>query len=267
MQRKKQMSFSSFKHINILVGDNIMQIKELISESGNISEAQPMGMLNKFGNKILSKVGGNVGSVATGKLNSGNRANQLMDKYQQWLGQTGEQASKENLLKWLAGQGLPTQNAEKVLSAPVQPSLMQKVGGAVKGAVAGAQQGYADASTPQVQTQSVMRDLIDMISEDVAINNDQVSKAILAAVQQNAGAQATPADIRNAAAPTSNETDPRSNQTTTNPAVAGQRIGKQQGKQAVDNAMQTVKSVRARDRGAVLQYAKQQINTLSGGTV
>lgn len=71
----------------------------------------------------------------------------------------------------------------------------------------------------------------------------------------------TPAAVRNAAAPTSNEVDPQSNVTTTNaPSTNKAKIGEPQGRQAVDNAMQTVNSVRSDRRANVIDYAKQSID-------
>jgi Sec-independent protein translocase protein TatA len=71
----------------------------------------------------------------------------------------------------------------------------------------------------------------------------------------------TPAAVRNAAAPTSNEVDPQSNVTTTNaPSTNKAKIGEPQGRQAVDNAMQTVNSVRSDRRANVIDYAKQSLD-------
>jgi hypothetical protein len=72
----------------------------------------------------------------------------------------------------------------------------------------------------------------------------------------------TPAAVRNAAAPTSNEVDPQSNVTTTNaPSTNKAKIGEPQGRQAVDNAMQTVNTVRTDRRQNVINYAKQAIDS------
>ncbi len=276
-----------------------MQIKELIIESETVNEAQPMSFLSKVGNKVLSKVGGNMGAVAKGKLASGGNANQLMGQYQQWLGTIGEKPSKENLIQWLTDQGLPVDAAQQVVNTAPAPTMMQKVGGAVKGAAQGAVKGFQQAGqAPQpapaqiapVQTQSIMRDLINRVSEsvvleDTPIDNSIVSKAIMAAVRQQAKGQSaptaqpapvdatapadatatvpagtTPADAAAAVAPTSDETTPQSNQTTTNAPAAGGRIGAPAGKQAVDNAVQTVNAVRADRRQQVIDYAQQKIN-------
>ncbi len=71
----------------------------------------------------------------------------------------------------------------------------------------------------------------------------------------------TPAAVRNAAAPTSNETDPQNNVNTTNATATNKpKIGEPEGRQAVDHAMQTVNTVRADRRANVIDYAKQSLD-------
>jgi Sec-independent protein translocase protein TatA len=72
----------------------------------------------------------------------------------------------------------------------------------------------------------------------------------------------TPAAVRNAAAPTSNEVSPQNNVNTTNATATNKaKIGVPQGRQAVDNAMQTVNAVRTDRRADVINYAKQAIDS------
>ena len=75
--------------------------------------------------------------------------------------------------------------------------------------------------------------------------------------------QAAPADTTavNPGVPTSDEQSAQANQTNTNPAAAGSRIGAPAGKQAVDNAMKTVAAVRADRRQGVIDYAQQKLDT------
>ena len=138
------------------------------------------------------------------------------------------------------------------------------------GAVQGAWQGAKDAfgAGKQQAAQSVRS----------AVNGQQpvqAAPATQAAPVQNAPAVDpnavqgqveptldTPAAVRNAAAPTSNEIDPQSNVTTTNaPSTNKAKIGEPQGRQAVDNAMQTVNTVRTDRRQNVINYAKQAIDS------
>lgn len=74
--------------------------------------------------------------------------------------------------------------------------------------------------------------------------------------------QAAPADTTavNPGVPTSDEQTPQANQTTTNPAAAGSRIGAPAGKQAVDNAIKTVGAVRSDRRQGVIDYAQQKLD-------
>jgi hypothetical protein len=72
----------------------------------------------------------------------------------------------------------------------------------------------------------------------------------------------TPAAVRNAAAPTSNEVDPQNNVNTTNATATNKaKVGEPQGRQAVDNAIQTVNTVRTDRRQNVINYAKQAIDS------
>ena len=74
--------------------------------------------------------------------------------------------------------------------------------------------------------------------------------------------QAAPADTTavNPGVATSDEVTPQANQTTTNVAAAGSRIGAPAGKQAVDNAIKTVSAVRTDRRQGVIDYAQQKLD-------
>lgn len=67
----------------------------------DLNEA-PMGILNRLGQKVLSKVPfGGVGAKAQGKLDAGTLANKWKKEYMQFLGQIGQKASTENLSSFL----------------------------------------------------------------------------------------------------------------------------------------------------------------------
>ena len=319
------MSVSSFIYINILVGDYEMQINELVNESGNINEAQPMGFLSKLGNKALAGTGNlinkttgimpNFGAKAQGSLNVGALANQVMAGYQKLLGQTGEQPTEASLLAYLQKKGYPLDNAKQVIAQSTkvdepadddithptpqddggpmeEPASEQKPAvwsNARNPGVTGTSPA-AVAPTAQESIRNILNMLVEAPSDTLKMNI--VAKAIKAATQQHAGAQVqqapqasqadptdvaqptspevgqaeptadTPAAVRNAAAPTSNEVDPQSNVTTTNaPSTNKAKIGEPQGRQAVDNAMQTVNTVRTDRRQNVINYAKQAIDS------
>jgi hypothetical protein len=98
-----------------------MRIEQLLIET-KIDEA-PMGMLNKFGNKVMSKFGSR---SATGRLNTGNLANQIHGDWEEYLGATGEEASAETVIAFLKSKGYPTQRAMQILqSAPKAGGITQ----------------------------------------------------------------------------------------------------------------------------------------------
>lgn len=114
-----------------------MKITELVTESRKIDEA-PMGMLNKFGNKIASKFGSD---QATGRLKSGDVANKLFSAFNQYLGQSGEQPTWPVVSKWLQSNKYPIKAAQKVVQGakaqaaiPKGPSLGQRAGAAINNA-------------------------------------------------------------------------------------------------------------------------------------
>jgi hypothetical protein len=77
-----------------------------------LNEAMPMGGLQKFGQTVRSKLPGTLGAAtATGKLQTGQVANELAKGYYQFLGQLGEQPTPGNLLQYLTKSGYPTKMA------------------------------------------------------------------------------------------------------------------------------------------------------------
>ena len=100
-------------------------------ESRKIDEA-PMGMLSKFGNKVMSKFGSD---TSTGKLKSGDVANKLYSAFNQYLGQSGQQPTWPVVSKWLQSNKYPIKMAQKVVQGakadaaiPQGPSMMQRAG-------------------------------------------------------------------------------------------------------------------------------------------
>jgi hypothetical protein len=117
-------------NINIQLENTKMKITELVTESRKIDEA-PMGMLNKFGNKVLSKFGND---KSTGKLKSGEVANKLYSAFNQYLGQSGQQPTWPVVSKWLQANKYPIKQAQKVVQGakdaakiPQGPSFGDKV--------------------------------------------------------------------------------------------------------------------------------------------
>ena len=115
-----------------------MRLNEILIEQQ--LDEKPMGFLSKLGNKAMSTLGSD---KATGKLQSGDEANNLKKQFMTFLGQSRQEAEPEVVIKWLASQGYPTKGAEAEMK---KATTGQKVGQAVgqaattvaKGAVAGA---------------------------------------------------------------------------------------------------------------------------------
>ena len=98
-------------------------------ESRKIDEA-PMGMLNKLGNKVMSKFGSD---ASTGKLKSGDVANKLYSAFNQYLGQSGQQPTWPVVSKWLQSNKYPIKMAQKVVQGakadaaiPQGPSMLDR---------------------------------------------------------------------------------------------------------------------------------------------
>lgn len=106
-----------------------MRISEIISEEMDVTEARPMGILNRIGQTALSMTPTNIGKKAKGTLETGKIANQLMNQYMQWLGKNQYEENKESLVNFLKQSGLPNdaiQAASNVLdNAQVRPSSTQ----------------------------------------------------------------------------------------------------------------------------------------------
>lgn len=109
-----------------------MRLNEILIEQQ--LDEKPMGFLSKMGNKIASKLPGDMGDTAQGKLQSGQEANELKKQFMQYLGQSRQKADPEVVIKWLASQGYPTKGAEQEMSKlPTSQKIGQAVGTAVGG--------------------------------------------------------------------------------------------------------------------------------------
>jgi hypothetical protein len=127
-----------------------MKITELVMESRKIDEA-PMGMLNKLGNKVMSKFGSD---ASTGKLKSGEVANKLYSSFNQYLGQSGQEPTWPVVKNWLQSNKYPTSRAEKIVKAagaasriPKGPGMLQRTGAKIKQGYDAAKQGVGNAVT------------------------------------------------------------------------------------------------------------------------
>lgn len=65
-----------------------MKVYDILVESSEVKEA-PMGIMGKIGNKIASKVPGEIGRRASGSLESGEEANKVKQELSQFMGRSG----------------------------------------------------------------------------------------------------------------------------------------------------------------------------------
>lgn len=120
--------------------------------------------------------------------------------------------------------------------------------GGVQGAYRGAKQAFA-----QGQQQAAQSAQQAVLGQPVPQQQAQTQQQIEPTME--------PANTTavNPGVPTSDETSAQANQTNTNPAAAGSRIGAPAGKQAVDNALKTVSAVRSDRRQGVIDYAQDKL--------
>lgn len=86
-----------------------MKINDVIVEA-------PMGILQRAGQKIMSKVPGSTGAKAQGKLDTGRVANEWKKQYMQYLGRSNQQPSTETLSAFLKQLGLDDQLVSGTIS-------------------------------------------------------------------------------------------------------------------------------------------------------
>ena len=94
-----------------------MKLYEVLLEDKKQVQEAPMGMLNTLGNKAMSKLGN---ARATGKLSTGTLANQLHKEFQQYLGKTGREATKDAVMGFLSSKGYPTQGAATIINTALK---------------------------------------------------------------------------------------------------------------------------------------------------
>jgi len=143
------------------------------------------------------------------------------------------------------------------------------------GAVKGAYQGAKDAfSAGKNQTAQAVRSAVGGQSAPAGTTTAPANAPVqnTQAANPNAvpGPEAgqveptldTPAAVRNAAAPTSNEVSPQNNVNTTNATATNKSaVGKPQAYQAINNAVKTVNAVaNPKDRAQVISYGKKGLD-------
>lgn len=81
----------------------------------DLNEA-PMGIINRLGQKVLSKVPGSIGARAQGKLDTGNVANQWRKEFVTYLGRVGQaNPSTETLSGFLKAKGFSDEDIKSVV--------------------------------------------------------------------------------------------------------------------------------------------------------
>ena len=161
-----------------------------------VDEAQPMGMFRKLGNTVASKFGS---TGATGRLETGKLANQVMKQYQLWLGRAHIDATDTNLMQFLSSNGYPTTAAQKALTnmpgfrndtATATP--MQGVAAPATGTPAPTAADAGITENRQVHTVDLMRSYLSILNEEAPLTNKMVSDLIMAAVGEYSQSQALP---------------------------------------------------------------------------
>jgi hypothetical protein len=94
-----------------------MRINDLLIEQ-RIDE-KPMGALSGIGNKIAAKFGS---GQATGRLETGNIANQLRKEFDVYIGKTGQEMDADSISQFLQSKGLPTDAVNSQASNTGQPA-------------------------------------------------------------------------------------------------------------------------------------------------
>ena len=90
-----------------------MRVFDIVAEE--ITNEAPMGTLSKLGNTVASKFGS---GKASGRLETGQIANQLRKEFDVYLGKTGQDATPDSAIAFLKTKGYPTAKAQAVSSAP-----------------------------------------------------------------------------------------------------------------------------------------------------
>lgn len=98
-----------------------MRINDLLIEQ-RIDE-KPMGALSGIGNKIAAKFGS---GQATGRLETGNIANQLRKEFDVYIGKTGQEMDADSISQFLQSKGLPTDAVNSQASTSGQPAAQPK---------------------------------------------------------------------------------------------------------------------------------------------
>ena len=183
------------------------------TKKDTIDEVRPMGVLSKLGNQALSKIAPNTswGATATGKLDTGQIANQAWVSFKSYLGQIGETPTKENIITWLNYSKYPAAAAtaaEAVLdkaqadaeakAAPAQPQAQAQpdhfIGNNPTAAIppsAMPRPMAAESKILYLHGNDLMRSYLDIMCEEapVAVSDKTAAAAIKAAVQASAKTQ------------------------------------------------------------------------------
>lgn len=160
-----------------------------VDETQDIEEAMPMGAMSRLGQKVLSKLptfAPQTATKASGKLETGQIANQLMMHFQNYLGKTGQKPTKSAVLGFLSQMGYPTGKAEQSVAGagapmgPLSPSASGTSGEAPAGGASA-----ASASAPAATKVNLASDqrVLDTI---MALTPQQLA-ALKQIVSQKAG--------------------------------------------------------------------------------
>lgn len=165
-----------------------MKINEFAIVEPKVDEA-PQGFLKRAGLGIASKLPGDFGDMAKGKLETGKLANTIKKAFMTHLGKIGGEKTAEELIAFLKLNKYPTQNVEKMaqqMAADNEKSMPQGPDGGQQ-----QQQDDGDDNVIQMPSQSDIRKFGQGESiEEAELKTKQIDKLIMQAAQDAGRMQA-----------------------------------------------------------------------------
>ena len=170
-----------------------------------LDEAMPMSAMSKLGQTIASKLptfAPQTAAQASGKLETGKIANQLMIDFKKYLGQTGQKSTKTSLLHFLNSQGYPTDKVGKSLdsttnvSSPTKPDVASPAPSASPNATPKPELKLVPKDLELMPKESLeFRKLLNLVNEattEPVLTDKQVANTFMLAAQEAALAKIQP---------------------------------------------------------------------------
>ena len=151
-----------------------MKINEFAIVDPKVDEA-PQGFLKRAGLGIASKLPGDFGHRAKGKLLTGKMANQIKQAFMTHLGASGREANAEELIKFLKLNKYPTQGVEKMAKDMANKDKFQK------GPMAGADDEEGEDNRIQFASPDEIKKFGTESVEEAELKGSQIDKLIMKA--------------------------------------------------------------------------------------